>query len=212
MDIQQLEVFRWQGEDEAEARKMAQDHFGPLEIILDRTDRDDEIVFYAYAVEQVKSLSNQVASYVIKLFDSRAVISVRANDDYSEFTVDIRCKHNGFLIGHHGATLDALEMIISVILNREFSVNRIILLDINGYRERRETSLIRMVKDIISEIERDHKERPVPGLLPKERKIIHRHLNNHPYLTTISIGKGRARTLYIKPREFDSTPGDDQSS
>ena len=202
MDIQQLEVFRWQGTDEREARKHAQDHFGPLEIVVDRIERDGDVTFYAYACEQIQSLAGQVASFVIRMFDSRARISVQPNRDMSEFLVDIRCRNNGFFIGRHGATLDALEMVISVILNREFPINRIVNLDVNGYRERREESLIRMVKQVIKDIESDHKERPIADLLPKERKIVHKFLTNHPYLTTVSRGKGRARTLYITPRDF----------
>lgn len=209
MDIQQLEVFKWIGTDEREARRLAQEHFGPLEIVLDRVERDGEVTFCAYASAQIQSLADQVASFVIRMFDSRARVSVRPAGEMSEFLVDIRCRNNGLFIGHHGATLDALEMIISVILNREFPVNRIVHLDVNGYRERREESLIRMVKIVIRDIETDHKERPIADLLPKERKIVHKFLTNHPYLTTVSRGKGRARTLYITPRDFDAGDGEE---
>ncbi len=204
MEIQQLEVFEWQGSDDSEARRLAQEHFGPCEILIERIDRDGDVKYYAYASEQIKSLANQAASFVISLFDNRARVAVKPNRDYSEFEIDIRCKQFGFFIGHHGATLDALEMIISVIFNREFPINRIVLLDVNGYRARREESLIRMVKKIIREIESDHKERPIQNLLPKERKIVHKFLTNHPYLTSVSRGKGRARTLYITPKDFES--------
>jgi spoIIIJ-associated protein len=208
MEIQQLEIFKWQGTDDSEARRLAQEHFGPLEIVIDKVERDGAVTYYAYAAEQIKSMANEAASFVIRLFDARARVSIRPNRDYSEFEIDIRCKQFGFFIGHHGATLDALEMIISVIFNREFPVNRIVLLDVNGYRARREESLIRMVKKIIREIESDHRERPVENLLPKERKIVHKFLTNHPYLTTISRGKGRARTLYIAPKDFESPQED----
>jgi predicted RNA-binding protein Jag len=58
-----------------------------------------------------------------------------------------------------------------------------------------------MVKRTIRDIERDHRERRLPGLLPKERKFIHQYLTGHPYLTTESRGTGQKRMLFILPRE-----------
>ena len=53
----------------------------------------------------------------------------------------------------------------------------------------------------IREIEHDHKERPLPGLLPKERRFVHTMLSGHAYLTTESRGRGGRRTLFITPRK-----------
>ncbi|MEP0814384.1 MAG: hypothetical protein HRF49_06935 [bacterium] len=207
MDILQLEVFKWRGESDAEARKLAQDHFGQLAIIIDKIERDDYTEYFAYALEQVEALANQVADYVIKRMDNRARVFVKPSKDYSEFLVSIRTKKSGLLVGHHGATLDALELIISVIFNRQFALNRILTLDVDGYRERREAALIRAAKSLIREIEKDHKPRPLPNLLPKERKVIHKFLANHPYLTSVSSGKGKDRTLYIAPKSFSGALG-----
>jgi spoIIIJ-associated protein len=209
MDIQQLEVFKWSGEDDQEAHRLAQAHFGDLRLLIDKIERDGETTFCAYAADQVDSLAKQVAAFVVQLIDNHARVEVKPNRDYTEFTVGISSREKGHFIGHHGATLDAVEMVISLIFNRQFALNRIIHVDVNGYRERRESSLVKMLKDVIKEIERDHKPRPIPNLLPKERKIVHQHLSNHAYLTTESRGTGRGRTLYIKPKDFDMAEIDD---
>lgn len=203
MEIQQLEVFKWSGDDDREAHALAQAHFGDLRIIMDRVERDGEVTYSAYAINQIDSLVRQVAAFVVNLIDPRARVDVKANKDYTEFGVAISSNEKGHFIGHHGATLDAVEMIISIIFNRQLALNRLVYVDVNGYRERRESSLVKMIKDIIKDIERDHKPRPVSNLLPKERKIIHQHLSDHAYLTTESRGTGRNRTLYIKPKDFD---------
>lgn len=210
MDIQQLEVFECRDQDEDEAARLSQEHFGPLEIIIDRLDRDGEMVYYAYAVEQVESLLNQVAEYVIKKFDPGASISIHPNSNYSEFVVDMKSRSQANIIGRHGATIDALELMIGIICNRQFPLNRIVLLDIDGYRKRREEALENMARGVMREIEKDHRERAIPNLLPKERRIIHKFLSDHPYLTTESRGKGFRRTLYIVPREFSQSADADQ--
>ncbi len=214
MEIQQLEVFDWSGDNDAEAQKQAQSHFGDLRLLMDKIEREGEVTYRAYAAEQVMTYSRQVADFVIKLIDPRARVEVKPNKDYTEFTVSISSREKGHFIGHHGATLDAIELMISLIFNRQFALNRLIHIDVNGYRDRREAALVKMIKDVIKDIERDHRPRPIPNLLPKERKIVHQHLSKHSYLTTESRGTGKGRTLYIKPKDFDMSGinGDDDQN
>ena len=73
--------------------------------------------------------------------------------------------------------------------------------DIDHYREKRAAFLENLAKRTIQQIERDHRERALPGLLPKERRFVHTMLADHAYLTTESRGRGAQRTLFILPRK-----------
>ena len=205
MDMIQLEVFEWKGESERDFAALAQDHFAGTRVIVDKVARDSDTFFYAYSAEQVDSLANQLVSYVVKMLDSQARFYVKPDRDYHEFNIEIKTRKTAFFVGYHGATIDALELVLSVMINRHFVLNRGIVLDVDGYRQRREAALIKSAKNVIREIENDHQPRPIPNLLPKERKIIHKYLTNHPYLTSVSKGRGKERTLYIAPKSFSGS-------
>ena len=74
-------------------------------------------------------------------------------------------------------------------------------MDVDKYRQKRQAYLENLIKKVVREIERDHRERPLKGLLPKERKFVHQYFSDHPYLTTESRGERPKRTLFITPRE-----------
>jgi spoIIIJ-associated protein len=103
-------------------------------------------------------------------------------------------------IGQHGQTLDSIETLVAHTVSRRFPRWVMIYVDTDKYRQKRQSFLENLIKKVVREIEKDHRERPVKGLLPKERKFVHQFFAEHPYLTTESRGKGPNRTLYVTPR------------
>lgn len=167
-----------------------------LEIIKE----DDGYQVYAYRKDEMLNFLTQFSNLLVKAISSNANVNVRPNRNYTGFLVNIYSSDQGLFIGYHGQTLDALETLISAAFNRHFCNFFDIIVDIGNYRARREELLIEQAKQIIRQIEHDHKARPMPGLLPKERRIIHSFLTNHPYLTTESKGEGNNRVLWILPK------------
>ncbi|GEM_PF-2246401 len=149
----------------------------------------------------LRTLYQLVRSMVTKM-DPECKVKVLLREDQGDFLVILKSREPGKFIGHHGKVLDALQMIITVAFNRNFLVHKEVTLDIDNYRRKRRETLERQVREVVRLIEQDHKERPIPNLLPKERKVVHELLRDHPYLTTESRGSGPNRTLYIKPREL----------
>jgi spoIIIJ-associated protein len=137
---------------------------------------------------------------VIKLLDNRAVLKVKSNRSVSEFFIIIQSRRPGNFIGKHGQTLDAVETVITYAISRAFPRWVTLNVDVDNYRRKRQSYLENAVRRLVRDIERDHRERPVEGLLPKERKFVHQMFTSHPYLTTESRGEGTQRTLFITPR------------
>lgn len=163
--------------------------------------KDGETTLYGYPRTAVMDLIYSIAYPVIKLIDDRAIIKVKSNRAVTEFFIIIHTRRSGTYIGQHGMTLDALETLINHSVSRVFPRWVTLCLDVDKYRQKRQAYLEGLIRRVVREIERDHRERPLQGLLPKERKFIHQYFSDHPYLTTESRGKRNDRTLFILPRE-----------
>ena len=163
-------------------------------------NEDGTLTVYGFPRAQVLDLIYERAYPVVKLLDNRAVLKVKSNRAVSEFFIIIQSRRPGNFIGKHGQTLDAAENVITHAVSRVFPRWVTINVDIDNYRRKRQAYLENAVRRLVRDIERDHHERPVEGLLPKERKFVHQFFASHPYLTTESRGEGLNRTLFIMAR------------
>lgn len=106
----------------------------------------------------------------------------------------------GLLIGKHGQTLDALQFIVSLIVNKEAHERKRITLDAGGYRLRREKTL----KDLAWRMARraldERCQIALEPMNPAERRIIHMALADDPDIETFSEGEEPSRKVIISPR------------
>ncbi|MGH2627907.1 MAG: RNA-binding cell elongation regulator Jag/EloR [Anaerolineales bacterium] len=114
--------------------------------------------------------------------------------------VDIRGRDLSLLIGRRGETLRAFQYLTRLILTRSLGESPLVIVDVEGYRARREEqlrSLARRMADQAIEAGRTMTLEPMP---PHERRIIHLELRDHPRAYTESIGEGEQRKVTIVPR------------
>jgi spoIIIJ-associated protein len=179
------------------------EQFRGLDVFIWQTFLDDEQVSVsAVPVHQVYSFLQDVANKVCWLIDRNSSVKVKPDrQDRTQVLLLIRSYESGAFIGWHGQTLDAVELLLNAVISQHLGLRLDISVDIDQYRKKRMSFLDSLVKRTVHEIERDHSERALPGLLPKERRHVHTAMSNHPYLTTESRGRGTRRTLYIVPRK-----------
>lgn len=128
---------------------------------------------------------------------------VKNKDDESSdnsFNVNIKTEETGLLIGHHGETLNSLQLILGVILYKKLGVWIRIVLDVGDYRKMREESIKEMVTRIIAEVEASSAPVVLPYMTPLERRIVHMMLTDNPKVISESTGVGRDRRVTIKLR------------
>ena len=109
----------------------------------------------------------------------------------------------GILIGKKGQTLDALQFLLSLIYNKKKKDKAKIILDIEGYRQRRERSLKDMAIKLAEKVKYDRKNITLDPMMPNERRIIHLTLQNHPDVITFSQGEEPMRRVVISPKNQD---------
>jgi spoIIIJ-associated protein len=104
------------------------------------------------------------------------------------------------LIGRHSETLNAIQYISSLIICRELGKWVPILIDIQGYRERRERQLRQLAKRMAEQAISTGRRQVLEPMPANERRVIHLELREHPEVETLSIGEEPNRKVTIVPR------------
>ena len=107
----------------------------------------------------------------------------------------------GFLIGHRGQTLDAIEYLVNRIVTKSDETDAHIAVDVEGYRERRWKSLENLALRLGERAKRRRKPVTLSPMSPRDRRVIHLTLEGDPLVTTKSTGHGYFRQVCIVPEE-----------
>ena len=124
---------------------------------------------------------------------------VAGREDEERITLDIAGAESGLVIGKKGQTLDALQFLVNKIVNRDAEGRKPILLDSEGYRSRREESLVELAHRLGEKARRTNRTVTMSPMSPHDRRIIHLTLDKVPGVTTRSEGEGAFRRLLIIP-------------
>jgi spoIIIJ-associated protein len=106
----------------------------------------------------------------------------------------------GLLIGRHGQTIDALQYLSAIVVNRRRKSRRQVIVDAEGYRERRTSSLHMLADRVAQRVAREHEPVTLKPMTAAERKVVHIHLKDHPRVETVSEGQEPHRAVVIVPR------------
>lgn len=103
----------------------------------------------------------------------------------------------GILIGRRGETLDAVQYLISLVVNKNREEYIRVVLDTEKYRAKREKTLEQLADRLARKVEKYHKKVLLEPMNPYERRIIHSYLQNHPRVITYSEGEDPYRKVVI---------------
>jgi spoIIIJ-associated protein len=113
---------------------------------------------------------------------------------------DVRGPDTDALIGRRGETLAALQHITRLIVGQETAKRANLVVDVGGFKARREKSLNRLAHRLAEQAVRTNRRVMLEPMPPHERRVIHLALRDHPRVTTESIGEGARRKVTIIPR------------
>ena len=114
--------------------------------------------------------------------------------------IDLTGEDSGLLIGRRGQTLQALQFLVNLIVRKELGENVRVLLDVERYRQRRETSLRDMATKVAARVAQSNRSITLEPMPPADRRIVHTTLTDHPGVTTESTGVGDNRKVTISPK------------
>lgn len=117
----------------------------------------------------------------------------------SEDTIFLKIEGDdiGIIIGRRGETLDALQYLTSLVVNRSKEGYKRIVIDVENYRKKREEILIRLANRLADRVIKYKKNITLEPMNPYERRVIHSCLQNHKYVETYSVGEEPNRKVII---------------
>ena len=114
--------------------------------------------------------------------------------------IDLSGEDSGLLIGRRGQTLQSLQLLVNLIVRKNFGDEVRVVLDVERYRERRENSLRDMATKVASRVVQTSRSVTLEPMSPADRRIVHTSLSDHPGVTTESAGVGDNRKVTIMPK------------
>ena len=139
-----------------------------------------------------------IVEFLSKVFDAMN-LTVKINVNITEESVDVDLVGDdmGVLIGKRGQTLDSLQYLVSLVVNKKSDKYLRVKLDTENYRERRKETLVNLAKNIAFKVKRTKRSVSLEPMNPYERRVIHSALQNDKYVTTKSEGEEPFRHVVV---------------
>jgi spoIIIJ-associated protein len=162
---------------------------------VDRVDAADEQV----AKQAVRELlAHMGIDAEVMAVDNPSAVPLD-DDDPPTIFIDIVGDDLGMLIGRRGEHLSHVQYLVNLMVNRKLNTWSRVILDVEGYRSRREESLIGLAERVARQVSRSRRPVTLEPMPPNERRIIHLTLRSHPDVGTESSGEGNERRITVLP-------------
>ena len=136
---------------------------------------------------------------ILKLMGMEAEVTTSLEG--GRVVADIKSENGAILIGKKGQTLDALQLIVNLIVNRDEKTRTRVIVDTESYRQRRENALVKMAREVADEVKSKGNPRELEPMNPAERRVIHLALKNDKDVETTSKGEGNFRRVVVSPKK-----------
>lgn len=124
-------------------------------------------------------------------------IDVKVNMEDKMVDIELSGDEMGVLIGKRGQTIDSLQYLVSLVINKESEDYLRVKVDTENYRARRKATLEELAKNIAYKVKRTKRAVSLEPMNPYERRIIHSALQNDKYVTTKSEGEEPYRHIIV---------------
>lgn len=134
---------------------------------------------------------------VFAAMNMEVAVDVQMNEVENEMSIDLKGEEMGVLIGKRGQTLDSLQYLTSLVVNKGNSNYIRVKVDTENYRKRRKETLENLAKNLAYKVKRTKRPVTLEPMNPYERRVIHSALQNDKYVSTHSEGEEPFRRVVI---------------
>jgi spoIIIJ-associated protein len=152
--------------------------------------------------DHILEIARETVSDLLEMMKVPAEVTAsygEPDDDRSRapIYVDIHGQDLSILIGRKAETLNALQYISRLIIGKELEQSVHLIVDVEGYRRRRERQIRQLVKRVADQVRATGRSQALEPMVPAERRLAHIELRNDPDLFTQSTGEGNRRKVVI---------------
>lgn len=150
--------------------------------------------------EDTAKLAVDLVNYILSSLEVDVKTFFRDQDDFDNKSVyfEIEGDDSGLIIGRKGETLRSLEFLISFIIKRQLDKKVRVILDVEGYQERRRQNIASLAESAAEKVIKSGKPVKMDPMSPFDRRIVHLSLEKQSKITTESEGSGSRRQVVIK--------------
>lgn len=180
--------------DEVEYKVIAEGKAGMLGIIGGK-----ETEIEAWKKLPIQDEAREMMQEMLNKMQLMAVADATLSDE-GAVQVDVKGEDLGQIIGKDGATLYAIQTLISTALSNRYSKKVRVYVDAGGYKEKQAKAIERVARSAAKDVESSGEAKKLPPMTAAERRIVHMALKDYPSVTTHSEGEGKERRLIISPK------------
>ncbi|MGI6095934.1 MAG: RNA-binding cell elongation regulator Jag/EloR [Lachnospiraceae bacterium] len=159
------------------------------EKVIERTEEE---------IDKIKKTADEFLAGVFKAMDLEVIIKMNYAQEDDTLEVEFEGEDMGILIGKRGQTLDSLQYLTSLVINKGVQGYVRVKLDTENYRNRRKETLENLAKSIAYKVRKTRKPVSLEPMNPYERRIIHSALQGNKYVETTSEGNEPYRHVVVK--------------
>ena len=145
----------------------------------------------------VEDKAGRFLNDVFAAMNMTVIVNVKYDKAEENMDIDLSGEDMGVLIGKRGQTLDSLQYLVSLVVNKDTENYIGVKIDTENYRERRKETLENLAKNIAYKVKRTRRPVSLEPMNPYERRIIHSALQNDKYVTTYSEGEEPFRKVVV---------------
>ena len=159
-------------------------------------------VIKARVKSSVEDIAKDFLDNVFNAMNLTVVVDINYNELNNSMDIDLSGDEMGILIGKRGQTLDSLQYLVSLVVNKDVENYIHIKVDTENYRQRRKETLENLAKNISYKVKRTKRPVSLEPMNPYERRIIHSALQNDKYVTTHSEGDEPFRHVVVVLKKY----------
>ena len=151
-------------------------------------------------VRKKYSVEGSIQEFLEQVFaamDLKVEIIITQDEESNTYNVELKGDDMGILIGKRGQTLDSLQYLTNLAVNKQSEEYIKVKIDTEDYRKRRKETLENLAKNIASKVKRTRKTVSLEPMNPYERRIIHSALQSDPAVSTHSEGEEPYRRVVV---------------
>lgn len=160
-------------------------------------------VIKARVKSSVEDTAKDFLKNVFEAMNLAVVVDVKYDEVNNSMDIDLSGDEMGVLIGKRGQTLDSLQYLVSLVVNKNVDNYIRVKVDTENYRQRRKETLENLAKNISYKVKRTKRPVSLEPMNPYERRIIHSALQNDKYVTTHSEGDEPFRHVVVVLKKYD---------
>lgn len=145
----------------------------------------------------VEEVARVFLNDVFQAMNMEVVIAIKYNEEEKSMDIELSGNEMGVLIGKRGQTLDSLQYLTSLVVNKEQQDYVRVKVDTENYRSRRKDTLENLAKNIAFKVRKTRKPVVLEPMNPYERRIIHSALQGNKYVETYSEGNEPYRHVVV---------------